>query len=287
MITRRDLIKQTAGATAALAIGGIVQAQTTLPARAISKGRINQTVCRWCYGKTPLDELAENCKAIGLKGIDLCAIEDFETLKKHGLVSTMTHHPAVGIEHGLNRVENHEKLAKPIRDMIQACAIEGFPNVICFSGNRAGMADDEGMKNCEAGIKKFIGFAEEKKITVCMELLNSKHMHKDYMCDKSDWGVELCNKVGSENFKLLYDIFHMQQMEGDIIDTIRKNGKYFAHYHTGGVPGRGDIDDTQELNYAPIMRAIAESGFKGYVAHEFRPSRGYDSLAAAAKLCDV
>jgi hydroxypyruvate isomerase len=149
------------------------------------------------------------------------------------------------------------------------------------------MADDEGLKNCAIGIKKFVSLAEQKKVTVCMELLNSKHMHDDYMCDHSDWGVELCKKVGSENFKLLYDIFHMQQMEGDIINTINKNHEYFAHYHTGGVPRRDDIDENQELNYAPIMRAIAESKFQGVVAHEFKALHGYDSLAAAAKLCDV
>jgi hydroxypyruvate isomerase len=175
-----------------------------------------------------------------------------------------------------------------MRASIEANAEAGFPNVICFSGNRAGMADDEGMKNCAEALKQIVGLAEEKKVTLCMELLNSKRNHKDYMCDHTSWGVELCKKVGSERFKLLYDIYHMQIDEGDVIATIRENHQYIAHYHTGGIPGRNEIDSSQELYYPAVVKAILDTGFTGYLAHEFIPKRDpATSLAEAARICDV
>ena len=212
--------------------------------------------------------------------------DSFPTLKKYGLVGTMinTHK----IEKGLNRIENHEDCLGKIRKAIEAASAAGFPNVITLSGNRAGMADDEGLKNCVIALKQIVGFAERSNVTICMELLNSKKDHKDYMCDKTTWGVELVKAVGSERLKLLYDIYHMQVQEGDIIATIRKYHEYIAHYHTGGVPGRNEIDETQELYYPAVMRAIADTGYKGYVAHEFIPKRDpITSLTQGAKICDV
>jgi hydroxypyruvate isomerase len=193
-----------------------------------------------------------------------------------------------GIGSGLNRVENHDKIVAFFEKTIPIVAEQGYPNIICFSGNRKGMSDAEGLENCATGLKRIIPLAEQHKVTICMELLNSKRSHKDYMCDHTAWGVELCQKAGSERFKLLYDIFHMQIMDGDIIDTIRENKQYFGHYHTGGVPGRAEIDDTQEINYPAVMKAIVATGFKGFVAQEFIPKRdALTSLRQAVQLCDV
>jgi hydroxypyruvate isomerase len=192
------------------------------------------------------------------------------------------------ITEGLNRKENHPRIVKELTAHIEFAAAEGLPNVICMSGNRKGMSDEEGLKNCALGLKKVIGLAEKKKVTVCMEGLNSKVDHKDYMYDHTPWGVALCEKVGSERFKLLYDIYHMQIMEGDVIRTIRKYHKHIAHYHTGGNPGRNEIDETQELNYPAIVRAIVETGYQGYLGQEFIPSRDpLQSLAQAFRICDV
>jgi hydroxypyruvate isomerase len=250
-------------------------------------GRLRQSVCRWCFKQWEKEEFCANAQKLGLVGIDLVGPDWFDSLKKHKLISTMTNHPDVRIEHGLNREKNWDKIHAALRSIIDANAAEGFPNVICFSGNRGGMSDEEGLKNCTEGLKKIVGYAEEKKVTICMELLNSKQ-HKDYMCDHTKWGVELCKAVGSERFKLLYDIYHMQIMEGDIIATIKANKDYFAHYHTAGVPGRNELDENQELQYEAIMRAIADTGFKGIVAQEFIPKRGaYASLEQAVKVCDV
>jgi hydroxypyruvate isomerase len=193
-----------------------------------------------------------------------------------------------GINPGLNRKQNHEKCLAAIRAAIEANAEAGFPNVICFSGNREGMSDEEGLRNCAEGLKQVVGLAEQKKVTLCMELLNSRVDHPDYMCDRSAWGIELVKAVGSERFKLLYDIYHMQIMEGDVIRTIKDKHAYFGHYHTAGVPGRHEIDDAQELFYPAIMRAIADTGFKGYVAQEFLPTREpLASLRQSVDICDV
>jgi hydroxypyruvate isomerase len=193
------------------------------------------------------------------------------------------------ISDGLNRLENHDKIAAFFEHTIPLTAEAGFPNIICFSGNRKGMSDEEGMKNCAIGLKRMVALAEKHKVNLCMELLNSKVNHKDYMCDRSHWGVELCKAVGSERFKLLYDIYHMQIQEGDVIHTIQDYHDYFAHYHTGGVPGRHEIDETQELNYPAIMKAIVKTGFKGFVAQEFIPARPdpIASLRQGVQICDV
>jgi hydroxypyruvate isomerase len=252
----------------------------------VKNGRINQAVSRWCYGKLSLDELCEVCKKMGIKGIDLLGPKDFPTLKKHGLICSMieTH----GLTKGLNRPENHADCLAKIRSAIDAAAEYGFPNVISFPGNRAGMTDEQGIENSVAALKQIVGYAEEKKVTICLEYLNSKVNHKDYMFDNMKWGVEVCKKVGSQRVKILYDIYHAQIMEGDIIRTIRTYKDYIGHYHTGGNPGRNEIDDTQELYYPAIMRAVVETGFTGYVAHEFTPKKDpLQSLADAVCICDV
>jgi hydroxypyruvate isomerase len=254
--------------------------------RIVKNGRIHQSVSKWCYGKIPLDEFCAIVKKMGMKAIDLLSPNDFPTLKKHGLECSMinTHN----LTKGLNRKENHERCLAQIRSAIDAAAEYGFPNVITFPGNREGMPDDVGVENSVIALKQIAGYAEKKKVTICLEYLNSRVNHKDYMFDNMAWGVKVCKKVGSERVKILYDIYHAQIMEGDIIRTLRDNKDYIGHYHTGGVPDRHEIDETQELYYPAIMRAIAETGFKGYVAHEFTPTRDpIQSLAYAVRICDV
>ena len=256
--------------------------------RLVKNGRINQSVSKWCYGKFPLDEFCVIVRKMGLTAIDLLGPNDFPTLKKHGLACSMvnTH----GLTKGINRKENHAECLAKIRAAIDAAAEYKYPNVISFPGNRAGMPDDVGVENSVIALKEIAGYAEKKGITICLEYLNSKVNHKDYMFDNMAWGVEVCKKVGSESVKILYDIYHAQIMEGDIIRTIRTFKEYIGHYHTGGNPGRNDIDETQELYYPAIMRAIVETGYKGYVAHEFIPKKGknpIESLAYAVRICDV
>ncbi len=272
------------------ALAGVpLQLLAAEPAAARLKGRIKQSVCRWCYEKIPLDELCQAARAMGLQSIDLVEVKDFPLLKQYALNCAMVTGVPGMIGSGLNRTDNHDRIVEFFERTIPLAAEFGAPNVICFSGNRKGMSDEQGMANCVTGIKRIVPVAEKHGVTVCMELLNSKRTHKDYMCDRTAWGVELCKRVDSERFKLLFDIFHMQIMEGDLITTIRENHQYFAHYHTGGVPGRGEIDETQELNYPAVMRAIVDTGFKGFVAQEFVPKRSnpLESLRQAVQICDV
>jgi len=254
------------------------------------KGNIKQSVSKWCFDKfiaqNSYDEFAKRCAEMGLAGIDLIDYKEWPTAQKYGLIPTMTS-GAGNISNALNVKDNHAKCLEEFKTNIPRAAENKVPNVITFSGNRRGMGDEEGWENCALGLKEAVKIAEDKGVIICMELLNSKVDHKDYMCDHAEWGVELCKRVNSPNFKLLYDIYHMQIMEGDIIRTIKKNIQHFGHFHTGGNPGRLDIDETQELFYPAIMRAIVEAGYQGYVAHEFIPKNGLDSLAAAIKLCDV
>ncbi len=290
-ITRRSALRRITGGAAALAAATLsrrLQAADTAAGPKL-KGRIHQSVCRWCYDKIPLDDLCQAAKEMGLESVELLEMKDFPTLKKHDLLCAMVSGVPGGISSGLNRTENHNRIVEFFEKTAPTIAEHGYPNIICFSGNRAGMDDEKGLENCVAGLKRIAPIAEKHKVTACMELLNSKRMHKDYMCDHSAWGVEAIKRVGSERVKLLYDIFHMQTMEGDLIDTIRENHQYFAHYHTGGVPGRGEIDETQEINYPAVMRAIAETGFKGFVSQEFVPKRA-DALASlrqGVQICDV
>jgi hydroxypyruvate isomerase len=284
-MTRRDMMKTTA-ALGVAALGAESLAQNEQPRK--GAGRLRQSVCRWTIKewRDDADLFCANAKKLGLVGVDLVGPDWFPTLKKHGLIGTMiTSHR---LEKGLAHKENWDECLASIRSSIEATADAGFSNVITFSGNRNGMDDEEGLKNCAEALKQVVGLAEEKKVVIHMELLNSKRNHKDYMCDRSAWGVRLCKAVGSENFKLLYDIYHMQVDEGDVIATIKENHEYFGHYHTAGVPGRHEIDDTQELYYPAIMRAIADTGFKGIVAQEFTPVREpYASLKQAIEICDV
>lgn len=293
-MSRRSAIQKVAAGAAAVAVASklspVARAQDAAPAKL--KGNIKHSACKWCYGKIPLDDFCRASKEIGLVAVDLLHPEEFETVKKHGLVCSMVFNPTVdglgGINKAWNRVEHHDKLVQAYEGHIKATADAGFERLICFSGNRAGLDDQKGLENCEAGLKRIMGIAEKHKVTICMELLNSKRSHKDYQCDHTAWGVELVKRVSSERFKLLYDIFHMQIMDGDVCDTIKENHQYFDHYHTGGVPGRAEIDETQELNYPRIMQAILDTGFKGYVAQEFVPKRDpLASLKQAVGICDV
>lgn len=251
------------------------------------KGRLKQSVCKWCYKDLTLDELCAAAVKIGIPSVELLGPEDWPTLKKHGLICAMPSGPG-GIGKGWNRIEQHDELVEKSEELLPKIAEAGYPNMIVFSGNREGLPDDEGLKNCAKGLKRITPLAEKLGVTVCMEILNSKRSHKDYQCDHTLWGVELAKEIGSPRFKLLYDIFHTQIMEGDVIDTIRENIAYIGHFHTGGVPGRAEIDETQELNYRRICEAIVETGFDGYLAQEFIPTRDpIASLEQAVHICDV
>ena len=259
---------------------------------------INHSVCKWCYNGIPLLDLCTAGKEFGLRSIELLSPADAKIVQDQGLTCALITNPIVetekgvkvgGIQKAWNRVEHHKALLAAYENQIAETKKLGLDNVICFSGNRDGMDDETGMKNCAEGMKKLMPIAEKHGVTITMELLNSKVDHKDYMCDHSDWGVALSEMVGSERFKLLYDIYHMQIMEGDVISTINKIKDHISHYHTGGVPGRNEIDDTQELNYAAIMRAIQKTGFQGYVAQEFIPKRDdkIGSLKQAIGICTL
>jgi hydroxypyruvate isomerase len=287
-LNRRSLLKAAGAGMAATLAASRLQAESLADEPAKAKGNITQSVCRWCYGQIPLEKLATEAARMGYKSIELLGIDDIPIVKKLGLTCAMVR--CKSIPDGLNRKENHDWIEQELRKHIEFAAAEGLPNVICMSGNRKGMSDDEGLDNCAVGLKRVVGFAEKMKVTICMEGLNSKVNHKDYMYDKTKWGVDLVKKVGSPRFKLLYDIYHMQIMEGDVIHTIREYKDYIAHYHTGGVPGRNEIDETQELNYPAIVKAILATGYQGYLGQEFIPAKGKDALASLAqgfRICDV
>jgi len=253
------------------------------------KGNINHSVCRWCYSKIPMEEFLKNLNELGITAMDLTGPDDWPLMKKYGIHASMCWGAGFGIEKGWNDPKLHEVLIKDYLQMIPKVADAGYTNLICFSGNRGGMDDSIGLQNCADGLKQIIPIAQKHGVVIQMELLNSKVDHKDYMCDHVEWGVALCKELNSENFKLLYDIYHMQIMEGDIIRTIRDYHEYFGHYHTGGNPGRHEINETQELYYPAIMNAIVDTGFKGHVAQEFIPS-WEDKIAALKEgvtICDV
>jgi hydroxypyruvate isomerase len=253
------------------------------------KGNINHSVARWCFDDLDVETLCIESKKIGITGIDLVGPKDWPILKKYNMVSTMCNGAEINLVDGFNDIQFHEILIKNYTEMIPLVAKAGYKNLICFSGSRRGKSDEEGWNNCVIGLKKLIPLAEKHNVTLVMELLNSKIDHKDYQCDRTHWGVELAKRLGSENFKLLYDIYHMQIDEGDVIRNIRENHHYIAHFHTAGVPGRNEIDETQELNYPAIMKAIAEVGFKGFVGQEFIPKNPNKlaSLKQAITICDI
>jgi hydroxypyruvate isomerase len=252
------------------------------------KAQIKQSVSRWCYGKIPLEELCAYAAQIGLKGVDLLKPDEYEIPGRHGLVCSMAYAEGGEIGSAMNRVENHAKIEEGFRKYIPLAAKAGVPNVITFSGNRAGMSDEEGAKNTIAGLNRVKKIAEDHGVTICIELLNSKVDHKDYMCDHTAWGVQVVQAVNSPRVKLLYDIYHMQIMEGNLVRTIQQNIQWLGHFHTGGVPGRHELDGTQEVQWDGVMRGIVAANFQGYVAHEFVPTRDpLTSLRQAADLCDV
>jgi hydroxypyruvate isomerase len=284
--------KQAIKTIAASAFGSLALPQISKSMNALApetKGNINHSVCQWCYGDIPLEKLCEESKAMGIKSIDLLNSTQWPIAQKYGLTCAMAYAGGFGIVDGFNDPALHSKLLKDFELNLPKAADAGMLNVICFSGNAKGMTSEMGLENCAKGLDPVLKMAAKYKVTITMELLNSKVDHKDYQCDHTDWGVRLCEKLGSEQFKLLYDIYHMQIMEGDVIATINKNIKYISHFHTGGVPGRHEIDETQELYYPAIMQAIVKTGFKGYVAQEFIPAKKdkIASLGAAIKLCDI
>ena len=289
--SRRTAIKNIFTGSAALAAGASLSSFSSdmKPSNPPLKGNINHSVCRWCYNDIPLEQLCAASQEIGLVGMDLVGPKDWPTLKKYNLVSTMCNGAEIGLTKGWNDKQYHAKLISNYTEHIDLVAKAGYMNLFCASGNRNGMDDETGLQNCAEGLKQIMAQAEKNGVIIVMELLNSKKDHKDYMCDHSAWGVELCKRIGSPNFKLLYDIYHMQIDEGDVISTIRSYNPYFGHYHTGGVPGRNEIDETQELYYPAIMKAIHATGFKGYVAQEFIPKAvdKIDSLRKAIQICDI
>jgi hydroxypyruvate isomerase len=254
-------------------------------------GRLKQGVTTGVFrgSQMTLDDMCRESAKLGICGFDLIKPEDWPTLKKYGLVPTMTPPPYAGtIPDSINRKENHERLEKTTREIISLAAAAGCPNVITLSGNRRGMPDEEGAANCALFLNKVKAQAEDKSVTICLELLNSKVNHKDYMCDHTAWGVSVMQQVNSPRVKLLYDIYHMQIMEGDVVRTIRDNIQYLGHFHTGGNPGRHEIDQTQELNYRVVAQAIADTGFQGVISHEYTPVRDpLTSLAQAIEICKV
>lgn len=287
-MNRRSIIKKLAVGTAALSLPAY--SFDSFSANTMSlKGNVNHAVCRWCFSQFTVDELCLEAKKLGIKGIDLVGPEDWETLKKYGLYSSMCNGAEINLVDGWNDTKFHPQLIKNYTEMIPKVAAAGFKNLICFSGNRRGKDDETGWANCAAGLQQILPLAEKHGVVLVMELLNSKVDHKDYQCDHTAWGVNLCKRLGSENFKLLYDIYHMQIDEGNVIATIQKNHTYFAHYHTAGVPGRNEIDQSQELNYPAIMQAIVNTGFKGFVAQEFIPKKKdkFASLKQGIAICDV
>lgn len=292
--SRRKIIKRLAAGT--LTLGTSIKLSSfSIPDQhdLKLKENIHPSVCYWTYNFLSLDELCEVVKKIGFSAIDLIAPKDWPTLQKHGIYCSMCYTAGkISLTEGWNNKTFHPDLIKDFTEGIPLVAKAGYKNLICFSGNRKGMDDETGMKNCAEGLKQIMSLAEKNGVVIQMELFNSKINHPDYMCDKSAWGVELCKRIGSENFKLLYDIYHMQINEGDVIRTITDNHQYFGHYHTAGVPGRHEIDESQELYYPAIMNAIVNIGHKGYVAQEFLPTgkEKEDKIAAlkkAVKICDV
>ena len=282
-VSRRQVLGTlgTLGAAAALPTN-LSLAEVARPA-----ARLKQSVSRWCYGRIPLDDLCEAAKGIGYQSVELLSEKEWEVPKKHGMACAMANGFGT-IPVGFNRPDNHDKLVADAERMIPLVAAAGVPNIVVFSGNRAGLSDGEGIANCIAGLKRVTPTAERHNVTLCLEMLNSKVDHKDYQADHIAWAVQVVQGVNSPRLKLLYDIYHMQIMDGDVIATVRANFGHIAHFHTGGVPGRAEIDDTQELNYRRVMQAIADLGFTGYVGQEFVPKRDpLTSLKQAFEICDV
>jgi hydroxypyruvate isomerase len=285
-LSRRSVLKTVLSGATMASLPSVSWPQQSPPSR--RKGHIRQSASRWCYRDIPLDKLCAYAAQIGLQGIDLLNPEDYDVPPRYGLICSMAYAGGGEIISAMNRIENHARIEEGFRKFIPLAAKAGVPNVITFSGNRNGMSDDEGAKNTIAGLNRVKKIAEDHGVTICMELLNSKVDHHDYMCDHTAWGVQVVQAVNSPRVKLLYDIYHMQIMEGDLVRTIQKNIDWIAHFHTGGVPGRHELDGTQEVQWDGVMRGIVAANFRGFVAHEFVPARDpLTSLREAADLCDV
>ena len=286
-INRRNVIKNIAGGSIALgALAALPAFATGYETNHSLKGNVNHAVCRWTFNDLSVEELCKAVKEIGFAAIDLAGPKDWPVMQQHGVFSSMCNGAEINLTDGFAEKNYHAQLIKNYLELIPLVEKNGYKNLICFSGSRRGMDNETGWKNAAEGLKQIIGLAEKHKVVIVMELLNSKIDHKDYMCDRTAWGVELCKRVGSENFKLLYDIYHMQIDEGDVIRNIRDNHQYIGHYHTGGVPGRHEIDESQELYYPAIIKAIMATGFNDYVAQEFIPT-GKDNTARLAALKDA
>ena len=283
--SRRGLVQGAGALALGASLGGAAQAQT-----AGLQGNINHSVARWTFGGMPLEDLCQLARQVGLGAIDLCGPEDWPVLARHGLASSMCNGAEISLEDGWAEPANHDRLTESYLRHIDLVAEAGHTNLILFSGNRRGMTDQEGLDNCARGLERILPAAEGAGVVLQMELLNSRVNHPDYLCDRSAWGVALCEQLGSDNFRLLYDIYHMQIMEGDVIRTITDHHRWFGHYHTAGNPGRNEPDDRQELNYPAICRAIRDTGFQGWMAQEFVPSdpqTAAQSLRDAVLICDV
>ncbi len=291
MANRREAIKGVIGGAVAFSAAGMLSSFDDIKKEKHLKlkGNINHSVCKWTYQYLGLEQLCIEAKRIGIKAIDLVGPDEWDILKKHGLDSSMCNGAEINLVDGFAEPNFHQKLIDSYTEMIPKVAKAGYKNLICFSGNRRGMDDETGINNCVKGLQKIVSIAEKHNVTLIMELLNSKINHKDYFASRTHIGAEIAKRLGSDNFKLLYDIYHMQVDEGDVIRTIQTFHQYIGHYHTAGVPGRNEIDDTQELYYPAIMRAILKTGFKGYVAQEFSPKKAdkLKSLEEAVAICDV
>lgn len=292
--SRRRLLSGAAGLAAGLlgSTAAADQKQPWLSEPAATRGRIRQSVCAWCFAKHFSDEqLAQHARRLGIQSIELIEPAKWPILKKHGLVCALT--SSHGFVEGWNNPQNHAMCETKVREAIDCTSAAGFPNVITFSGFRKGIPDDVGLENTIRGLKKVVGQAEKKKVTLILEMLNSRvdvemKGHPDYMADKIEWAVEVCRRIGSPRMKILFDVYHVQIMQGDVMARIRQFHPYIGHYHVAGVPGRNEPDESQEINYPPILREIVKTGYRGYLAQEFIPTRDpLRSLWEAVKLCDV
>jgi hydroxypyruvate isomerase len=289
LLSRRTALKTLATTLAAPALAHAGSAEKVL--YRAKHGRIRQSVVPWCFNPMPVPELARHSAALGIQSVELVATQHWPLLKELGLT------PAIASSHGFAKgfanVAEHEECVTVLRKRIDECAAAGVERVITFSGFRKGQSDDAAMKHMVDGLKKVVGYAEEKKVTLCLEMLNSRVAvnmkgHPDYFCDDIERSVEICRRIGSPRMKVLFDIYHVQIMHGDVITRIKQHAEFIGHVHTAGVPGRNEIDDTQELQYRPIMKALVEVGYTGFVGQEFIPLRDkITSLAEAVQICDV
>ncbi|MFN4146793.1 MAG: hydroxypyruvate isomerase family protein [Runella sp.] len=294
-LSRRSALK-TLGVSAATVAALVPNQEASAQKANKLKGNLKHSVSRWCYGSIPLEEFCQACKDMGIQSIELTGPKEWAVMKNYGLTSALGQPDAwpqgLGLTSCFNNPKNHDALVKLYEELIPTAAAAGVFNLICFSGDRKGLGDYQGLLNCAKGLRRITPLAEKMGVTLTMELLSSRDSHPDYQCDNVEWGAVLCEMVGSDKFKLLYDIFHMQSMSGDHIRNIRRYHQYISHYHTGGHPGRKEIDETQEIYYPAIMKAIVETGYKGYIGQEFVPSPRdkagmLESLRKCVLICDV